>query len=181
MSAITTTRIEMKVSPRLLDVTGRELVVDDGLQRKVGHHSTGNSNRGADGECDQDSGDLFRNPLPKPRRRLPPGGHEFRAARCLSAGRDARKRSISNCPHLRKRISPTAQETRNVGFTVTRFAQNDRGHRMKAYFEFRDNSKISTASAKGPGAVGVLVGIGAHHRAVSGHQSKAFHVIAGKP
>ena len=52
---------------------------------------------------------------------------------------------------------------------------------MKAYFEFRDNSKISTASAKGPREVGVFVGIGAHHRAVSGHQSKAFHVIAGKP
>ena len=36
MSAITTTRVEMKVSPRLLEVIGRELVVDDGLQRKVG-------------------------------------------------------------------------------------------------------------------------------------------------
>jgi len=52
---------------------------------------------------------------------------------------------------------------------------------MKAYFKFRDNSKISTASAKGPGEVGVFFGIGARHHAVSGHQSKAFHVIAGKP
>jgi hypothetical protein len=165
MSAITTTRVEMKLSPRLLDVIGRELVVDDGLQRKGGHHSTGNSNRGTDGENVIKIAETFFG-IPAPNR----GDACHRAATNFERHVVCpRGETQGNAPsqigrHLRKRISPTAQETRNVGFTVIRLAQNDRGHRMKAYFEFRDNSKISTASAKGPGEVGVFVGIGAHHR-----------------
>jgi hypothetical protein len=49
---------------------------------------------------------------------------------------------------------------------------------MEFHFKLRDDSKIAAASAQAPKQVGIFSRIGARNGTVSGHQRKAYDVVA---